>query len=303
MALACLWIHGTTLDGKFERSEGHDRYGIKRNIEVRPADTRSLFEEHPYDPQDPVASANDQAVQTLIRGDSAGALAMLEDIEERYPGEYYTAANRGTALELAGRDEEALKWILEGIRRNPDSHMKTEWLHSRILEAKIQMKAHPDWLKSHTITGIDLAQLDQPDLTLPTAQGPKSRLEVYDALKRQLSVRVLFVKPKDPIVAQLLVELAYLESRERLIEPALEYIELAASYGADDAIVKSFQAEMQKGLSKWWMHPVNYRRWIGRDEVLLVACFAVLIGMAFYRLVWKRRKSVPQQPAESMTLI
>jgi len=46
----------------------------------------------------------------------------------------------GTAYELAGKNEPALRWIREGLRRNPNSHKGTEWLHVKILEAKIEQE-------------------------------------------------------------------------------------------------------------------------------------------------------------------
>ena len=80
-------------------------------------------------PADPVAEKNDEAVQKLLRGDVQKALDLLKSIEYFHPGIYITAANMGTALELAGQDDEAVAWIKEGIRRNPASHMFAEWLH------------------------------------------------------------------------------------------------------------------------------------------------------------------------------
>ena len=62
---------------------------------------------------------------------------MFLALERRYPGHHETAANLGTALELAGHDAPALQWIRIGIRRNADEHYGSEWLHVRILEAKI----------------------------------------------------------------------------------------------------------------------------------------------------------------------
>lgn len=286
---ACLWIHGTTLDGKYETRDGV-RPNLKNSLERQPKKDLWLLRDYTYHPEDSVASANDKAVQTLISGDTEKALKMLEEIEARHPGAYYTAANRGTALELAGQDEEALKWILEGIRRNPDSHMETEWVHVRILETKIQMKKQPDWLKTHTIIGGNLNQWDDPDFKIETAQGIKSRAEVQQALLRQLSVRMMFVKPKDPIVAQMLVELAHIESREGLVEPALEYIGLAAVYGADGAVVDRFQTEMKEGLAKWWVHPANYTKWFTRNAGFLIpAAGGILAVIYFYILGVMRR--------------
>jgi len=70
-----------------------------------------------------------KAVGIVIFGHADDGIALLEALEVEYPGRYSTAANMGTAYELKGDNVKALQWITEGIRRNPDSHEGTEWLH------------------------------------------------------------------------------------------------------------------------------------------------------------------------------
>ncbi|MCW0218485.1 MAG: hypothetical protein OJI67_09210 [Prosthecobacter sp.] len=284
IASACMWIHGTTVDGHFVELNGRWSLGdLQDSMIASPADESSLFETHLYHPSDPVAAANDKAVQVLLKGDAEQALKMLEEIEAQYPGAYYTAANRGTAYELAGKDKEALKWILEGIKRNPDSHMKAEWIHVNILKAKIQMKSQPDWLKTHTLTGLDLTKLDSDYYQIESAQGKKNRWTAYESLYRQLRVRMLLVKPKDPIVAQMLTELAYLESQLGVQESAIEYLNMAQAYGADPQATAAFRAHMEK-LIRWrWLHPKSYKGLFSQPIIIVTSLCLLLVILVLIR--------------------
>lgn len=241
---ACMWIHGTTINGHFVTKEGRlDSTLLSRMKNEKVVKIESLFRDYVYDHTNPVGEANDKAVQTLLRGDAARAVQMLEKIEQENPGFYYTAANLGTAYELAGNDGKALEWILEDIRRNPESHMNTEWLHVRILEAKLKLPAQPDWLKANTITKVDLKRINESGYEISTAQGTQNMEAVRESLYEQLSVRMLLVKPEDAIVSQLLIELAHLEHFIGFQESAIKIMDLAVNYGASEATVSELRGK------------------------------------------------------------
>src|SRR6185437_11772073 len=90
---------------------------------------------------------SDYSIALMYLGRSKEAVELLQALENERPGEYFIAANLGTAYELTGNNEEAARWIAEGIRRNPESHEGTEWLHLKILEAKIAQEKDPDYFK------------------------------------------------------------------------------------------------------------------------------------------------------------
>ena len=94
---------------------------------------------------------SDYAVALMYIGRSKEAVELLRQLEKERLGEYFVAANLGTAYELSGNNEEALRWINEGIRRNPASHGGTEWLHAKILEAKIAQQKDADYFKKHSV--------------------------------------------------------------------------------------------------------------------------------------------------------
>lgn len=183
---------------------------------------------------DPVGKANADAVEVLLDGDVTKAIAMFQKIEQNSPGHYATASNMGTAYELAGNLTEALRWIAEGVRRNGDSHDHSEWLHVRILETKLALQADPNWLKTHTVSGIkfhdirgSMVETIQGAIPAITAQG----VNVKDAIGSQLQERIGLVKPKDTIVAHLLYELALIEMEAGYAQDASKELDLALSYG------------------------------------------------------------------------
>lgn len=54
------------------------------------------------------ANPQDRAVSAILSGDYSGGIAILQELETTQPGQYQTAANLGTAFELAGDNSQAL---------------------------------------------------------------------------------------------------------------------------------------------------------------------------------------------------
>ena len=156
-------------------------------------------------------------------------------LEKRYPGQYKTAANLGTALELSGYDAPALAWIRIGIQRNRNAHDGTEWLHARILEAKLAQARDPNYLSTHSIAGLAFSSATVPPLPAMPRGNDGTQLAPWDvdqALSYQLHERVQFVPPKDPVVANLLQDWATLNLAGGPIENAEVLYALAQRYGA-----------------------------------------------------------------------
>ena len=153
---------------------------------------------------------NDLATSLAHTGEAAEAVALLEQIEAEKPGLYATATNLGTAYELAGNDEKALEWIRKGIELNPSAHEGSEWLHVKILEAKLALKNDPKWLNSHSI--IDpVKDVGATGLSAVGNRGEKlSTRQIENAVIYQLHERLQFVKPPDAVVGALLLNLTML---------------------------------------------------------------------------------------------
>lgn len=179
---------------------------------------------------------NDLGVALLRHRRTTEAIRLFLLNERLQPGRYETATNLGTALELAGQDATALRWIRIGIRRNPHSHEGTEWLHALILEAKLAAAGDAGALREVSIAGVDFGTRDLPALpdTLPVGNDsqPVTVVELNRAFRRQLLERMSLVKPKDPVVASLLTDWATLNLAGGPLETAVALYEEADRYGA-----------------------------------------------------------------------
>jgi len=64
------------------------------------------------------------------------AIKLYLEIEKIKPNRYSTASNIGTAYELIGQNENALKWIKKSVELDPKSHNNSEWKTVKILKPK-----------------------------------------------------------------------------------------------------------------------------------------------------------------------
>lgn len=251
---------------------------------------------------------NDYAVALIHLNRIPEAIPILEEIEAKSPGDYLTAVNLGTAYERSGRNELALKWITEGIKRNPASHEGTEWLHARIIEAKLAIQKDPTWLEKRSIfdggaalTGDD-AKPAPPRPFLDGQGKPRDAKDIIKAIDYQLGERTRFVKPPEPIVAELLIEYASLiaqesgEGRWYRAELPVKAMDMAGEYkpvrAALYAARKSHFEEVQRLLYRLPTHEA-------RDELIQTTFPVILLGLGiflFYLIRWilRRRKATAE---------
>lgn len=230
---ACINTYGTGLDGKQRES-----------LHLVGEDLRDFLTEHPGRwhwrleraklawSQDTIEKQNDFAVALIHLGDLREAIGILHGIEKKKPGLYHTATNLGTAYELSGDNARALQWIREGIRRNPDSHQASEWLHVAILEAKRTKK-------NHSILGLDFGTAAVPKMPVRFPNGnsgrPLDAEGTRGSLMSQLHERLAFVAPPDALVGDLLFEFANLLMLTDVVESGAAMYELAIEYGTPRA--------------------------------------------------------------------
>lgn len=168
------------------QQEEYARY--VRRYEEGPASAKRSFEEK-----------TDYAVALIFLGSHGKAIDVLVALERERPGVYTTAANLGTAYELAGDLKNALLWIGKGVERDASSHHGTEWLHLAILRAKLNLAADAAWLAKHTV--LDTSETHSPE-------------EIVRAVEYQMGERLQFVRPLDPVVCDLFYQAAVRVPRE-----------------------------------------------------------------------------------------
>lgn len=227
IAPACMWEYGTDPHGRpheYSGRMGHIVEQLKSNRKPSSEWDARRIELEAKLPGGDYKVRNDYAVALAHLGRYKEALEILKKIEAEHPGKYVTAANMGTVYELLGDNEQALKWIKEGIKRNPRSHNGTEWVHVKILEAKLALAKDPDWLKTHSVLGLDFGN----DLV---PKKPAKPDDVHYAILYQLQERLQFVtEPPDPIVADLLADLGNVIAATGPIESAIPVYRFALEF-------------------------------------------------------------------------
>jgi tetratricopeptide (TPR) repeat protein len=228
-AFACLNTYEEEIMMMMHKSDPQERAEAIRKLEME-------GKQHPS-----VENRNDLAVAYIIDGRYAEAAGILRAIEKEHPGLSRTASNLGTALELSGEYPEALRWIRQGITRNPGDHEGTEWLHAKILEAKIAIAKDPKWLDTHSVLGTDFGTEDRPHTpaALPADHLGKaiSLEDAEKAMNYQLAERLKFVTSPDPVVASLYrsrADIAYLLGSFA----APDYYEAAKFFGMIDPLIE-----------------------------------------------------------------
>lgn len=161
---------------------------------------------------------SDYAMLLSRVGKMKDALMILEKLNHEHPNEYILMANLGTLYELNGKNQEALDWIKKAIDKNPESHHGSEWVHVKILEAKLKLQYDANWLKNNHVVDISkfkAKHLSQVDL--------KKMAELEAHLGYQLHERVPYTPHPDQIVFQLLMDLAELNMINDLLSAQVAY--------------------------------------------------------------------------------
>jgi tetratricopeptide (TPR) repeat protein len=148
-------------------------------------------------------TTNDLAAALILTGRTEEGIDLLRELERSRPGSAFVAGNLGTALELVGRHEEALTWIRESVRRDPSLHRGTEWVHVKILEARLALQRDPDWLRRNSVIGWREGQRLPPN----ERSQPRTYREIVDAIGHQLERHTRFVAPPDAVLGDLYLTL------------------------------------------------------------------------------------------------
>ena len=298
-ARACMNVELETLEQRYVVFNDTEWFSgsIRRALAALPKDDpHAKANPNAYpSPPPPGTLENDEAVRLVLRGDVKGALVLLQQIEAKYPGLYSTAANMGSCYELSGDNESALKWIGEGIHRNPASHMVAEWLHVAVLKAKLAMQDDPNWLASHTISG-----LNPHDKEFVTMQGKLDRLQVLKSFRSQCTVRELFIKSHDPIMHQLLYEAATFLLDE-YPHAVAETLKIAEGYGPTTADFTALRLLAEARLDELLAAERKTRIGLFLAKWKYEFIFLLTAIITFLLLVW--RNQIKDAPASAKSIL
>jgi tetratricopeptide (TPR) repeat protein len=159
------------------------------------------------------------------------ALEIYLNIEKTNPNRYSTASNLGTLYELLGENKKALEWINKSIKIDPKSHNGSEWLHSKILEAKIK---GDKFCTSEFILGLYFGESEYPGMELMKSE----RYRIYSSIFYQVNERITLINPRDKIIALLLFDLGNLAIINQDYLESQKLFEKSAEYGMESNIFK-----------------------------------------------------------------
>ena len=233
---------------------------------------------------------SDYGAMLTYNGQYLAAKQVFLEIEAGLPGLYATAANLGTVYELLGQNDSALFWIKKAITINPDSHEGSEWIHVRILEAKIAAGADNNYYATHNLLAVDFGEAKKP-VSSDTMDLAKLRYQLY----HQLSERLTFIKPQDPIMAQLLFQLGNVNALTWDVKSALQVYKVARAYGYTSPVLDKREKHFR---SLQWKADImsNSRKWAQRNPfwaLLLTLATGVLLLAGLVWLIKRIRKRLP----------
>jgi hypothetical protein len=129
-----------------------------------------------------------------------------------------------------GQNQKAYTWIKKSIEINPESHKGSEWLHLRILEAKIKNLKD---LSGQFLLNTNFGTSNEPKTKLSKKEVDELTQSVY----YQVNERMSFIEPKDKIISILLFELGNLAELKGENNSALATYRTARLYGYNDDLI------------------------------------------------------------------
>lgn len=185
----------------YEDHQGSCPYGHKFYIENFPKLIKEL--DSLYIATKDLDYLSDKGYVLIVQKKYHEALTVYQKIEKLEPNRYSTASNVGTIYELIGENKKAYDWINKAVKINSKSHNESEWLHLKILEAKIN---GANYINSDFLLNLSFGNEEQPKSNLTK----KERDKLIKSLYHQLNERISFIKSKDKIIGLLLFELGNL---------------------------------------------------------------------------------------------
>lgn len=189
------------------------------------------------------------------------ALNLLQALQQQHPKEYNIVINLGTAYEVNGQLDSALKYISLAVQMNPGSHEGSEWIHINILKELTSSKPHFE-----NIIGLKnrdfLGWMQDTEYKFPQPSEDLKKQIAY-----QLHERIPFSTKKDTVVGQLIVDFADILTKTKYYQEAAPFYKYAANYAGpglkstiDSRLIYLVAGQKEvKGTFQWagiiWLFP------------------------------------------------
>jgi tetratricopeptide (TPR) repeat protein len=288
VGLCCINEYRTLLDGEVIFTDAYNAVPIGRfDTNNKSYLLKELHEaDSIYNLTGRLEDYSDLGSMLVYAGQYLKAKQIFRDIERKSPGLYQTAANLGTTYELLGQNDSSLYWIKRAIEINPNSHGGSEWIHVKILEAKIKANGDEKVLWGYNILALDFGNSEIPE-NKNSIDVQELRTHLYD----QLNERVSFIKPKDAIVAQLLFDLGNVCAITMDVKSGLQVYQLAKEYGYSSTLLDKRKSYFEKLQLKADFRN-NIENWTRRNRLptLLMGGTVFIIFLTGLILLFRRIK-------------
>jgi tetratricopeptide (TPR) repeat protein len=265
-------IHDYDYVSNYHFNHGFDR----QDLLSRKSGLEEKLKENPF-----YKTRSDYALLLLKLGEYKKGLIILEDLVKKYPNEYNIVVNLGTAYELNGRPDFALKYIAKAVRLNPESHEGSEWIHIEILKTVLNIQKDKNYLRQNSVLNLGIpGNLTAYQLKL-NDEEIKKLISIKGHIYWQLQERMAFVNPPNAIVADLLYDLANLIAITESIERALPVYNESLKYIPVNFDLVIERRDDLKEILYW----TNFRKYF---------CLAIaggLIAFAVMFILKRRRRS------------
>ncbi|HXP50352.1 MAG TPA: tetratricopeptide repeat protein [Bacteroidia bacterium] len=181
---------------------------------------------------------SDYALCLLKLGKAKEAVAVFAELYKHYPNDYKIAANLGTAYEVNGQVDSAMKYIRRDMQLNPNDHEGSEWIHVKVLETKLALQKDPSYLNNHSV--------------LQLTEQQKKDSNVFNQLFIQLEERFPFSPGPNAIMVSLFTDLGDITANIKSVEHARAYYLMAEKYfgGKSPELDKKIK-DMEKLINKY----------------------------------------------------
>jgi tetratricopeptide (TPR) repeat protein len=234
---ACLnYYYSTDKEGHLHvvTDELRKKFNINFNKELNV--TRLLKLEAKLKKEHSYMLLSDYALGLMKLGKTSEALQLLAEISKHYPNDFRIASNLGTAYELNGQNDSALKYIKHGLKLNPNDHEGSEWVHVKVLETKLRLSKDPQFLKNTSV--LNLSETQEKDTN------------VCRHILIQVHERFPFTPAPDPIMASLMTDLGDCLATTIALEYALSSYQIAREYFGDKSTELAAKIAATKELIK-----------------------------------------------------
>jgi tetratricopeptide (TPR) repeat protein len=290
LGLCCINEYRTLLNGKLEFTAADNAAPFGRFSQENKAYLLQQLHKADsiYKATGKIEDYSDYGAMLVYNGQYLQAKALFIEIESKKPGLYATASNLGTTYELLGQNDSALFWISKAIKINPNSHEGSEWIHLKILEAKIKSNGDDKYFLTHNLLSLDFGDSEKP-----VNKKNIDLLQLRSQLYHQLNERMSFIKPQDQIVGQLLFDLGNVNAMTMDVKSGLQVYEVAKKYGFNSDLLTKRENHF-KSLQRKADFKNNKEVWANKNPstafFILIALFISFVAGLIY-LVKRIRKN------------